>query len=27
VETQGRVFWELNNPEDVARIESILARN
>ena len=26
VETQGRVFWELNNPEDVARIESILAR-
>ena len=24
VEGKGRVFWELNNPEDVARIESIL---
>lgn len=24
VEAQGRVFWELNNPEDVARIETIL---
>jgi 3-deoxy-manno-octulosonate cytidylyltransferase (CMP-KDO synthetase) len=24
VEGRGRVFWELNNPEDVARIESIL---
>ena len=24
VETRGRVFWELNNPEDVARIESVL---
>lgn len=24
VEALGRVFWELNNPEDVARIESIL---
>jgi 3-deoxy-manno-octulosonate cytidylyltransferase (CMP-KDO synthetase) len=23
---KGRVFWELNNPADVARIESILAR-
>lgn len=26
VEGQGRVFWELNNPQDVARIESIFAR-
>jgi len=26
VEGRGRVFWELNNPEDVARIESVLAR-
>jgi 3-deoxy-manno-octulosonate cytidylyltransferase (CMP-KDO synthetase) len=25
VEARGRVFWELNNPEDVARIESILS--
>ena len=24
VEGRGRVFWELNNPEDVARIESVL---
>ena len=24
VEAQGRVFWELNNPEDVARIEAAL---
>jgi len=24
VEGKGRVFWELNNPEDVARIEGIL---
>ena len=24
VDAQGRVFWELNNPEDVARIESVL---
>ncbi|OWU82257.1 3-deoxy-manno-octulosonate cytidylyltransferase [Oceanicola sp. 22II-s10i] len=24
VDAKGRVFWELNNPEDVARIESIL---
>ncbi|MBT8154573.1 3-deoxy-manno-octulosonate cytidylyltransferase [Epibacterium ulvae] len=26
VEGRGRVFWELNNPEDVARIESVLAK-
>jgi 3-deoxy-manno-octulosonate cytidylyltransferase (CMP-KDO synthetase) len=26
VEARGRVFWELNNPVDVARIESVLAR-
>lgn len=26
VQAKGRVFWELNNPEDVARIESILTR-
>lgn len=26
VEGRGRVFWELNNPEDVARIEAILAK-
>ncbi len=25
VEGRGRVFWELNNPEDVERIESVLA--
>ncbi|PRX31175.1 3-deoxy-manno-octulosonate cytidylyltransferase (CMP-KDO synthetase) [Meinhardsimonia xiamenensis] len=25
VEARGRRFWELNNPEDVARIEAILA--
>ncbi len=25
VEGRGRVFWELNNPEDVDRIESVLA--
>jgi 3-deoxy-manno-octulosonate cytidylyltransferase (CMP-KDO synthetase) len=25
VEGKGRVFWELNNPEDVPRIESVLA--
>lgn len=25
VEARGRVFWELNNPEDVARIEAFLA--
>ncbi|SEO93472.1 3-deoxy-manno-octulosonate cytidylyltransferase (CMP-KDO synthetase) [Salinihabitans flavidus] len=24
VEGRGRVFWELNNPQDVARIESVL---
>lgn len=24
VEAKGRVFWELNNPEDVSRIESVL---
>ncbi len=26
VEAPGRVFWELNNPVDVARIESVLLR-
>ena len=26
VEGRGRVFWELNNPVDVARIESVLKR-
>jgi 3-deoxy-manno-octulosonate cytidylyltransferase (CMP-KDO synthetase) len=26
VEGRGRVFWELNNPVDVARIESVLNR-
>jgi len=26
VEGRGRHFWELNNPEDVSRIESILGR-
>ncbi|RFP90833.1 3-deoxy-manno-octulosonate cytidylyltransferase [Rhodobacteraceae bacterium 63075] len=25
VDAKGRVFWELNNPEDVARIEKVLA--
>lgn len=25
VDARGQVFWELNNPEDVARIEAILA--
>ena len=25
VDARGRLFWELNNPEDVARIESVLA--
>ncbi|MFV0474993.1 MAG: 3-deoxy-manno-octulosonate cytidylyltransferase [Pikeienuella sp.] len=25
VEARGRVFWELNNPEDVPRIEAVLA--
>jgi 3-deoxy-manno-octulosonate cytidylyltransferase (CMP-KDO synthetase) len=24
VDAQGRVFWELNNPVDVARIEKVL---
>jgi len=24
VEGRGRVFWELNNPADVARIEAVL---
>lgn len=27
VEARGRVFWELNNPEDIARIEAVLAAN
>lgn len=26
VEARGRDFWELNNPEDVARIEAMMAR-
>ena len=26
VEGRGRVFWELNNPVDVARVESVLLR-
>ncbi len=26
VEAKGRVFWELNNPVDVARIESVLKK-
>ena len=26
VEAQGRVFWELNNPVDVARIEGVLKK-
>lgn len=26
VEARGRVFWELNNPEDVARIEEMMRR-
>jgi len=25
VDARGRLFWELNNPEDIARIESVLA--
>lgn len=24
VDARGRVFWELNNPEDIARIEAVL---
>ena len=27
VEGKGRVFWELNNPVDVARIEGVLKQN
>jgi 3-deoxy-manno-octulosonate cytidylyltransferase (CMP-KDO synthetase) len=27
VEGKGRVFWELNNPVDVARIEGVLLQN
>ena len=27
VEAKGRVFWELNNPVDVARIEGVLQQN
>ncbi|MDF2232471.1 3-deoxy-manno-octulosonate cytidylyltransferase [Albimonas sp. CAU 1670] len=26
VEARGRVFWEVNNPQDVARVESAMAR-
>ena len=25
VEARGRQFWELNNPEDVARLEQMMA--
>jgi len=25
VDARGRLFWELNNPEDVPRIEAMLA--
>ena len=24
VDARGKVFWELNNPEDIARIEKVL---
>ena len=24
VDSRGRVFWELNNPEDVLRIEKVI---
>ncbi len=27
VEARGRQFWELNNPEDVPRIEAMMARD
>lgn len=27
VSARGRVFWELNNPEDIARIEAVLAKD
>jgi 3-deoxy-manno-octulosonate cytidylyltransferase (CMP-KDO synthetase) len=27
VKSRGRVFWELNNPEDIARIESVIKEN
>ena len=26
VDAQGREFWELNNPEDVSRIEEMMSR-
>ena len=26
VDARGRVFWELNNPVDVARIEGVLKK-
>jgi 3-deoxy-manno-octulosonate cytidylyltransferase (CMP-KDO synthetase) len=26
VEARGRQFWELNNPEDVPRIEAMMAQ-
>ena len=26
VEARGREFWELNNPEDVARIEAMMTK-
>ena len=26
VDGKGRLFWELNNPEDVERIEQVLGR-
>ncbi|SFE72389.1 3-deoxy-manno-octulosonate cytidylyltransferase [Roseivivax sediminis] len=27
VDARGRIFWELNNPEDIARIEQVLNRD
>ena len=26
VDSRGRSFWELNNPEDVAKIENIIGK-
>jgi 3-deoxy-manno-octulosonate cytidylyltransferase (CMP-KDO synthetase) len=26
VDARGRLFWELNNPQDVARIEAVLQK-
>jgi 3-deoxy-manno-octulosonate cytidylyltransferase (CMP-KDO synthetase) len=25
VEARGRAFWEVNNPEDVSRVEAMMA--